>query len=333
MNVHTFARMAGTRQVLMRRHVLGALTLAASVLLLGASTAWASGGPAEFEAFTEWSAPVNLGPPVNTAYEESAPAMSDDSRNLYFNRNPNLPDDNDEDLFVSHRSGPREAWGDPVALDVLNTPTFHERNVTVSPDGRLLFFSSNRTPGGFGRLDLYVSRRTNRFAEWSPPVNVGAMVNGPADDVGPAYLEDEDGNAVLYFTSNRVGGPGGFDIYVSALGGDGSVGMPLLVQELSSTSNDARPAIRADGLEVVFQSNRLPSNGAADLWTSARESRLEPWGPPVNLGAVVNGDANDRQAALSDDAEMLLFASNRFGGLGSDDIWTSTREKSDQEPD
>jgi hypothetical protein len=56
MNAHTFARMAGTRQVLMRRHVLGALTLAASVLLLGASTAWASGGPAEFEAFTEWSA-------------------------------------------------------------------------------------------------------------------------------------------------------------------------------------------------------------------------------------------------------------------------------------
>jgi hypothetical protein len=223
-----------------------------------------------------------------------------------------------------------KAWGDAIPVEALNTPTFHERNATVSRDGSLLFFSSNREPGGIGRLDLYVSRRMDgrgdSSEEWSSPMNLGELVNTPADDVGPAYFEDDEGNAFLYFTSNRLGGPGGFDIYLSAIGADGSFGMPLLVQELSSTSNDARPAIRADGLEVVFQSNRVPSHGLADLWVSTRETVLAPWGPAVNLGAAVNTELNDRQAALSDDGESLFFASNRVG-FGSDDIWTSTRDK------
>jgi hypothetical protein len=281
---------------------------------------------------------VNLGPPVNTVYEESAPAVSADDRSLYFNRNPNGLDPNqpgkvDEDLYVSDRGNRHKAWGDPMPLETLNT-TFHERNATVSRDGRLLFFSSNREPGGFGGLDLYVSQRIDKEPPapngWSPPINLGTLINSTADDVGPAFFQNREGNEVLYFTSNRLGGRGGFDIYASALGADGSFGMAVLVQELSSASNEARPAIRADGLEVVFQSNRPLSAGLADLWASTRETVLEPWGPPVSLGSVVNTAFQDRQPALSDDAEVLFFASNR-PGFGSDDIWTSTREKSKQD--
>jgi WD40-like Beta Propeller Repeat len=278
---------------------------------------------------------VNLGAPVNTAYEESAPAISSDERSLYFNRSPNGLDPNDpgkvdEDLYSSERKSRNEAWSDPTPLTALNT-TFHERNAAVSRDGLLLFFSSNR-PGGFGSLDLYVSHLIDDEdesspSEWSSPSNLGASVNSTSDDVGPAYFRDEEGNAILYFTSNRPGGRGGFDIYASPVGADGAFGVPVLLEELSSTSNDARPAIRADGLELLFQSNRLPSTGLADLWMSTRDTLLEPWGRPINLGSVVNSEFNDRQAALSDDAEALYLASNRPGGLGSEDIWTSTREK------
>lgn len=97
----------------------------------------------DFEAFSDWPSPVNRGPTLNTAAEESAPALSDDGRSLYFNRNPNLPNDNDEDLYVSHRGGPHEEWGDPVPLATINTPAFHERNAMLSRDGLLLFFSSS----------------------------------------------------------------------------------------------------------------------------------------------------------------------------------------------
>jgi hypothetical protein len=171
----------------------------------------------DFRRFTEWPAAVNLGPPVNTAAEESAPAISDDGLSLYFNRNPNLPDDRDEDLYVSRRSRPAEppreptsAWGDPIPLLTVNTPSFNERNATLSRDGLLLFFSSDR-PGGFGGLDLYVSRRVDRNDNqgWSTPVNLGPSINSAAADVGPDYVEDEAGSTVLYFTSNRPA-PAGF---------------------------------------------------------------------------------------------------------------------------
>lgn len=266
------------------------------------NTGSAFSGP-KFKGFSEWSSPVNVGAPVNTVYEESAPAVSADARSLYFNRNfngldPNQPGKVDEDIYVSHRRNQHKPWGEPTPVEALNTPTFHERNATLSRDGRLLFFSSNREPGGFGGLDLYVSQRVDKNPHapdgWSPPINLGASINGTADDVGPAYFQNREGNDVLYFTSNRLGGRGGFDIYASEVGADGSFGMPVLVQELSTATNEARPAIRADGLEVVFQSNRLPSAGLADLWASTRETALEPWGPPVNLGSVVNTAFQDQ---------------------------------------
>ena len=303
----------------------------------------------DFEGFTEWAAPVNLGPPVNTAAEESAPAISDDGLSLYFNRNPNLPGDSDEDLYVTHRPRPvqpprrpRPEWGDPIPLVTVNTPAFNERNATLSRDGLILFFSSDR-PGGFGGLDVYISRRVDRNDDqgWSTPVNLGPTVNSAGADVGPDYVENEEGKTVLYFTSNRPA-PAGFgaaDIYVSTLGVDGSFGPAVLVPELSSPSGDARPAIRTDGLELVLHSNRpgpplscpadSPSpSGGQDLWMSTRATVAEKWSCPINVGSGINSGSNDLQAALSDDAEVLFYSSNRPEGFGSDDIWTSKREPS-----
>jgi WD40-like Beta Propeller Repeat len=142
-----------------------------------------------FPLLGDWTAPSNLGPPVNSSDEESGPAISDDSRSLYFNRNPNLAGvDVDEDLFVSHRGRPREAWGAPVPLVTINTSTFNERNAALSSDERLLFFSSDRNVDGagiavgFGGLDLYYSRRAKGTGDsgWTPPANLGPNVNGPA---------------------------------------------------------------------------------------------------------------------------------------------------------
>ena len=148
------------------------------------------------------------------------------------------------------------------------------------------------------------------------------MVNSTADDIGPAYFQNPGGTDLLYFTSNRPG-RGGFDIYTSQVAADGSFGTPLLEQALSSTSNEARTAIRADGLEVVFQTNR-PPNRLADLWASTRATVLDPWGAPTSLGPPVNSTGNDRQPALSDDAEVLMYASGRHGLF--DDIWISERD-------
>jgi hypothetical protein len=311
------------------------------LLLTGAlSTPSIATANEDFGGFTEWSAPVNLAT-LNTEFEESAPAVFDDGLSLYFNRNLTPTDPNGEDLYVSHRDrrGPSGSWKPPDPLETINTTDFAERNAALSRDGLLLFFSSNR-PGGVGGLDLYVSRRIDRNDDdgWSPPVNLGPTVNSAAMDVGPAYVEDEAGSTVLYFTSNRTPGIGAFDIYKSTLGADGSFGPPVLVPELSSPQGDARPAIRADGLELVLHSNRpgpplscpadspTPSGGQ-DLWVSTRSAVTDPWSCPVNLGPVLNTSRNDLQANFSDDAEVLFFYSNRPGGVGiNDDLWMTKRE-------
>ena len=112
----------------------------------------------------------------------------------------------------------------------------------------------------------------------------------------------------------------------------------MLVPELSSPQGDARPAIRADGLELILHSNRpvpplscpadspIPSGGQ-DLWVSSRSAVTDPWSCPVNLGPGLNSSANDLQANFSDDAEVLFFSSNRPGGPGIfDDLWMTKRE-------
>jgi hypothetical protein len=153
---------------------------------------------------------------------------------------------------------------------------------------------------------------------------------------GRAYVEDEAGSTVLYFTSTRPG-IGVADIYKSTLGADGSFGTPVVVPELSSPSGDARPAIGADGLELILHSNRpgpplsCPADspnpsGMQDFWVSTRSAVTDPWRCPVNLGPVLNSSANDLQANFSDDAEQLFFSSNRPGGAGSDDLWMTKRE-------
>ena len=160
-------------------------------------------------------------------------------------------------------------------------------------------------------------------------MNLGPGVNSAADDNGPSYFEnEEDGSPQLYFGSSRAGGLGAADIYVSEQMADGSFGPAVLVTELSSASNENDPSIRHDGLEIFFHSNRTGSIGTAlDLWVATRESTLDPWSTPVNLGSPVNIASQEQNAYLSSDGKTLFFSSDRPGGFGGLDLYMTTRTK------
>ena len=119
------------------------------------------------------------------------------------------------------------------------------------------------------------------------------------------------------------------DIYVSELESDkkGDFGLPSPVTELNTNSTDYQPALSKDGLELFFVSNRPGGLGNVDLWGSTREDTRDPWSAPVNLGKVVNSIAADFHPTLSFDRTTLIFASERTGGVGSGDLWMSTRSK------
>ena len=165
--------------------------------------------------------------------------------------------------------------------------------------------------------------------DWQLPLNLGAAINSTADDNGPTYFDNEDeGAPQLYFGSLRTGGLGLADIYVSEQMPGGSFGPAVLVAELSSSVNENRPSIRHDGREIFFQSNRTGPFGAnADLWFATRDSTLDSWGIPVNLGTTINSASVEQNAYVSADNTTLLFSSDRTGGSGGLDLYVSTRTK------
>jgi len=282
-------------------------------------------------ANSEWSEPVNLGAPVNSADNEMNAALSPDELSLYFvsTRAGGL---GGADIWVSRRVALDAPWGEPVNLGPnVNGPGLDAAPV-VSLDGHLLFFSSDRL-GGQGSNDIYVARRTDKSDDlgWGPAVNLGPDVNTAGFEAGGFYLQSaEGGPANLYFAR----GPNGLalDIYVAAVTADGETRGPAVpVTELNDPDpavNDAHPSLRVDGRELFLHSSRAGGVGGNDLWTSTRRSVHDPWSPPVNLGVPLNTAAGENQPTLAYDGRTLIFASTRAGGLGGSDIWMSTRTPS-----
>ena len=278
--------------------------------------------------YSDWSQPINLGPSVNSAAEDFAPHVSKNGLSLYFasTRPGGL---GGEDLWVAKRASTRDSWNAPVNLGIIINTEANERSPALSRDGHLLFFATTRG-GGSGGFDIWVAWRhdTRDDFGWQTPVNLGTQFNTAATDAGPGYFENDDGGLpLLFLASNRLGGAGGLDIYVSELTANGSFAPPILVNELSGPSNDLTPAVGHDGLEIIIASNRQGTIGAQDLWVSTRNAVGDPWLAPVNVGPVLNSTFNDNFPSVSSDRETLFFSSDRPGGSGGADIYIATRPR------
>ena len=190
--------------------------VAAIILISIASTSPVTAAP----EYSEWSAPINLGPVVNSGFNDLAPALSKDGLSLYFQSNRPSGSAGGLDLWVSQRTDGDAPWGAPVNLGAaINTP-FTEGGPAFSRDGHWMFFNSDRPQGGVGGTDIWVSWRAHTHDDfgWQPPVNLGPAVNSPSGDSVGSYFENEEGGTpLLFFSSNRPlmgSAPGG--PYVSA---------------------------------------------------------------------------------------------------------------------
>jgi hypothetical protein len=292
----------------------------------GTGTSGGAAGP----QFSGWSEPVNLGPAINTPLTEQGGATSKNGLSLYFFRRPqtNIGLGGD-DIWVAQRESVEDEWGAPVKLGQTINTAFEETNPSLSRDEHWLFFASNR-PGGVGGAilgDIWASWRPQVHDDfgWQTPINLGPNVNTTSNDYAASYFENEGGSPQLYFASDRPGGAGLADLYVSELQADGSWGPATRIPELSSAQTEGGTNIRHDGLEIFFV--RAPP-GVADLWVATRDSVDAPWSTPVNVGPPVNYSGNDFDPKLAADRQTLIFNSNRPGGFGQYDLYMSTRSKS-----
>ena len=94
---------------------------------------------------------------------------------------------------------------------------------------------------------------------------------------------------------------------------------------INSPFEDFGPAVSKDGLSLYSTSSRPGGFGGTDIWVSQRPGRDDEWGPPVNLGEVVNTAATEGPPALSRNGHWLFFNSDRPGGFGDQDVWASWR--------
>jgi len=275
-----------------------------------------------------WSAPVNLGPAINTDSSDMNPSLSPDELSLYFTTT-RVGGQGAADIWVSHRTSPGAPWQAPVNLGaVINSPS-GDGGPTLSTDGHRLFFFSNR-PGGQGLNDVYVSYRADTHDDfaWGAPVNLGAQVNTAANEAGPEFVDAAvSGTASLLFNRGQTAvSTAPYDLYSVPLGADGlPTAAPTPIVELNTPQSDFGPELSDDGLELFFVSGRPGTLGGNDLWRTTRVTTVSAWAPAENLGAPVNTALNDRHPSLSGDGRTLIFASTRIGGFGSDDLWMTTR--------
>lgn len=152
-----------------------------------------------------WGKPVGINPPVNTGAWESQPSISADGRTLYFvsNKAGGL---GGYDIWKTTLTD--KGWSQPENLGPgINTP-YDEQSPFIHPDDNTLYFSSNGWPG-LGNKDLFVSR-LDANGKWQKPENLGYPINSSGDENGLTLTAQGD---YAFFSSNKLQGSGGFDIY------------------------------------------------------------------------------------------------------------------------
>jgi len=133
---------------------------------------------------------------------------------------------------------------------------------------------------------------TEIYGEWSEPMKVGAPVNTESNDTYAFLSRDE---LTMYFTSDRPGGLGLDDLWFTTRASlDDPWGDPRNMSALNSSALDSLAVLSSDEHVMFFHSTRPGGCGAGDIWMTRRHNRRsEEWGPPINLGCVVNTPATE----------------------------------------
>lgn len=261
----------------------------------------------------------NLGDVVNTKFSEYSPIVSADRNTLIFtsNRSDNearvRAGMNFEDIYISTRSG--NTWSQPKSIsENINTEKYNEAAASLSPDGKMLFLYSEEGAG-----DIHVSKLEGD--SWSSPTPLNRNINTGMFWETSATLS-QDGKK-LYFTSNRDGGYGELDIYVSELDGKGEWGKAVNLGPTINTSEDEdSPFIHADGVTLYFSSNGHRRLGNSDIFFS--ELRGNKWTKPENIGYPINSWEYDGFFSLSKDKTKAFYSTVKEGGKGETDIYSIT---------
>lgn len=250
---------------------------------------------------------------ISTGVQETSVAMSSDGDTLYF-----MPSDfseKDDTIMLSHRREGR--WSRPEVASF--SGQWHDSEPTLSPDGKRLYFVSNRPiqPGGksltvqmFGQRFTgtnlwYVQRQ--RDGSWDLPVHVAGALNDGSMIYNPSVAANGD----IYFSAHRKDSGNAYQIYVARHGANGYAAPERLdLGDIKHSRMD--PAIDPQQRFLVYAGNEGDSLGRADLYIAFRKADGS-WSKPEHLPGDVNSTVLENAPSLGPKFGELFVSSNRSG--------------------
>jgi outer membrane protein OmpA-like peptidoglycan-associated protein len=263
---------------------------------------------------------------INTGQLEFSPAFYEDGIVFISSQKPlakeKIFDDRIESSTMSIFLARRDENGQlskPTAFSNELVSSLHEGPLTFDKTGENVYFSRNNNvengkkatyTEGVSRLKIYTAQKKSE-GKWNVPTELPFNENN-SDACHPTISVDGD---KLYFSSNRAGGYGGMDLYVSEKV-NGVWSKPInLGPKINTPKNEVFPFVHADGT-LFYSSNGLPGSGNLDIYYLKNNS------VPVNLGAPFNTDKDDFGLIIDADMKNGYFTSGRNGGAGNDDIYS-----------
>lgn len=253
---------------------------------------------------------LSLGPHINSPHPDYAPYMHPSGQVLLFTSRREAvltaidPDQlRNEDLYYAQRDFLRGGFRPAERFrDIINSP-YNEGSACLNEDGTLLIFARCDAPDGFGSCDLYESRYEE--GRWTQPKNLGPLLNSPGWDSHPFLAP---GDTLLFFASNRAGGFGQSDLYVSHRRPDGSWDKPQNLGPTINTSGDeVTPYLYAPQQTLYFSSTGQPlSYGGYDIYKSRWLGTY--WEEPRNLGPLVNTDGDEYYFTIDGRGNKIYYA-------------------------
>ncbi len=269
---------------------------------------------------------INVGQDINSKYDDQTPCISADGQTLVFNsRRPedtNSPTDVEgdgkyfQDIYISHFDTLNKKW--KVAESVpgsINTEA-HDACTSISPDGKIIFIYKNDTKdheasGG----DIFISKIMKN--KWKTPEPIGKPINTSYWEGGACLSPD---GKTLYFTSERKGGFGHSDIWMSKKISAKEWSKPEnLGNTVNSPYDEVGIFMAPDGKTLFFCSNGPKSMGNYDIFKTVYENGK--WSEPVNLGYPINTEFRDGPITIDASGRTAYISSDRPGGLGETDIY------------
>jgi WD40-like Beta Propeller Repeat len=243
----------------------------------------------------------------------STPRLSADELTIYFTT-PGAT--TAADLSMAKRTTKTGLFTDEAVLP--QSGVSNDNDPSVSADHLALWFHSGRN----GTSDIFLATRPSTAVPFGPAVPLD-VVNLPTSNEAHAYVRG--GGNELWFVSDRAGGLGGYDMFVSVRSGT-AFGAPTPIVELSSASQDFQPQPSEDGLTVVFASDRPGGLGKTDLWLARRTSVSKPFDAPTPM-TELNTPNVESAGWLSADGCRIWFGSGRLVADDHQQLFFAQRPK------